>query len=980
MDTEISKEEQQRKDDAKKKIAKLVYEFKEDIVDSGKIKNYNEENVKMHFITPLFKALGWKMNDQNEVLYEENIYGKRADYLFILNGKKSLIVEAKQPNKSLALDTTSGISVAKQVISYAWHKQIPIAVATDFEELFVYHALTKPLNPAKNLMLIENKDFSLKFTEFIDKFELLWLLSRDSFEGGRLDKYLKKDAKKHKTVDKSILEDLVHIRNWLTKDVKKYNQDLPNEEIDEVVQKLIDRLIFIRSVEDRGLENRKDWLLSIVNDAKEQRLKKTIIAELREVFKHFDTVYNSKLFAKARIDDDIKISNEVLGKVIFGLYFGTASGRFRYEFDQISVDLLGSIYEQYLGMLLRSTEKRVKLEEGKSKRKKMGIYYTPQYIVDYIVRNTVGEYMKGKSLKEIEDIKILDPACGSGSFLQRAYDEVKEEVKRRIENGEKHNVYTELETVDGEKKLKLGQKQHIIVRNIHGVDLDEQAVEIAQLSLLLKLLEGESSSTKKKRLPMLRNNIQCGNSLIDDYEIAGDKAFKWESRFKDIMDNGGFDVIVGNPPYVRVQNLKYNEIDYYKNNFSSASKRTDIYLMFYEKAINILNNGGRVGFISSIQFINSEYGEGLRKLLLKNKIIEIIDFGDLPLFSNAVTYTGIFIIEKGKPSDFLYTHINSIDNIEYQITNNKRQKISINNLSEKMWVLQGNEVKKILNKINNNPKLNEIAIINTGCFTGKDESFFVDDELIKKEKLENDIIKPVILGKEPKRYILHIPKRKSIYPYQLVDGKTKIIEEKDLRKNYPNTFKYLQKHKKSLLSRRDSRVSFSESGRIWYSYTRKGLLDIFNKEKIIVGYITNTNNFCIDEHKNIYGVGRAFSISLNNPNYKLNYLLAILCSKLYLFLMKKECPIKKGGFFKISSAYLNELPIKKISPEQQKPFIKLANRMLDLNKQLQQEKSDSKRERLQQQIKDTDYEIDQRVYKLYGLTKEEIKIVEDNLK
>ncbi len=918
METEISQEELQRKEAARKKIAKLVYKFKEEIVDSGRIKNYNEENVKMHYITPLFKALGWKMNDHNEVLYEENIYGKRADYLFILNGKKSLIVEAKQSNKSLQLGTTSGTSVAKQVISYAWHKQIPIAVATDFEELFVYHALTKPLNPAKNLMLIENKDFSLKFTDFIDKFELLWLLSRDSFENSRLDKYLKKDAKKHKTVDKSILEDLVHIRNWLTKDVKKYNQDLPKDEIDEVVQKLIDRLIFIRSVEDRGLENRKDWLLSIINDAKEQRLRKTIIEELKEVFKHFDRVYNSKLFAKSRLDEDIRISNDILGKVIFGLYFGTASGRFRYEFDQISVDLLGSIYEQYLGMLLRSTEKRVKLEEGKSKRKKMGIYYTPQYIVDYIVKNTVGEYMKGKSLKEIEDIKILDPACGSGSFLQRAYDEVREEVKRRIEKGEDNGIFDELETVDGEKKLFLGQKQQVLLRNIHGVDLDEQAVEIAQLSLLLKLLEGESSSTKKKRLPMLRNNIQCGNSLIDDYEVAGDKAFKWESRFKDIMSEGGFDIIIGNPPYVRMNRIPANLRKYYKNNFDTAPQRFDLFSIFLEKSINLLKNKGKLGLILPDNLLTNDHFDILRKFILDTCVIEKVFRIGSGAFKDATVSTVVIILRKEEKESLKLK--NKIEFIKDKISTNIEQNNILNNELYRMIETIPLSFKDIVD-------LNEVFNISSGIqiWQNKKDADKHKNYLLGNKK--DDTYKKALIGKDISKYSLKFSNNFVLYD------------------------------KKKLERSREENI-------------------FLQNEKIVMKYIGNKLIATLDNEKH-YALKSVVMLYTKSNEFSIKYLLTLINSKLLQYIYDS----KLGEHYpRVNLSYVKSLPIRKISPEQQKSFIKLADRMLDLNKQLQQEKSDSKRERLQQQIKDTDYEIDQMVYKLYNLTPKEIKIVEESLK
>jgi hypothetical protein len=907
---QISKEERQRKEEARKKIAQLVYKFKQDIVDTGRIKNYNEEQTKVSFITPLFKALGWRMDDHHEVLYEETIFGKRADYLFRLNGKRSMIVEAKQPSRSLALGTISGDSVAKQVVSYAWHTQIPIAVATDFEELLVYHALTKPLTISKNLMLIENKDFSLKFTDFIDKFELLWLLSKDSFENNRLDKYLKKDAKKHKTVDKSILEDLVHFRNWLAKDIKKYNQNLAQEEIDEVVQKLIDRLIFIRSVEDRGLENRKDWLLSIVEDIKHQRLLKKVIVELRSVFEHFDNVYNSKLFAKSRIDKDVVVSDEILSKVVYGLYFGTGSGRFKYEFDKISVDLLGSIYEQYLGMLLRSTEKRIKLEEGKSKRKKMGIYYTPQYIVDYIVKNTIGEYMKGKSLKELEDIKILDPACGSGSFLQRAYDEVKEEVKRRIEKGETNGIFDELETVGDEKKLFLGQKQQVILRNIHGVDLDDQAVEIAQLSLLLKLLEGESSNTKKKRLPMLKNNIQCGNSLIDDYEVAGDKAFKWQSRFKDIVASGGFNIVIGNPPYGA--ELSKEHQTYLNKEYNIGS--TDTAILFIKEAFELLDTGGRLSFIVPKALCFSSNYKKIRAYI-KDYLEILIDCGKV--WREVKLEQVIFVLKKGRKSNSYSSGKLNGNTIEILGKIDKKDIDEFGFFLNSVSPEEVNLAKKIKSK---SIVLNDIGQNRRGAMLQK--------------SITNDGDYDVIGGAQVQRYGI-----------KGVKGRV---------------------HKTKL----DSDQAHINNNSILVQNIVAHIENPIDHIKIIASVVHDKNQIILDTIN---------QITLENK-YSPKYIWCILNSSFmnwyaYRFIFGKA--IRTMHF---DNAVTSRIPMRELSPEQQKPFIKLADRMLNLNKQLQEEKSDTKQDLIKRQIEQTDDAINQMIYKLYGLTEAEKKIIEDSLR
>ena len=939
------------KESAINEIKRLVEKYNRE-----KDKKYNEEATKNDFILPLFKILGWDVEDSNEVSKEENISGKRVDYGFRIDGIPKFFLEAKSFEEGLdgsRIVKGRKVTYAEQAINYAYYKGCNWAILINFKEIRVYDAWAKANTASFR--------FGLRIDTLLNDFDnSLYLLSKDAFEKGELDKRYSTKSRK-RPITEQLLTDFTTFRGMLSKDVYNLNKskNLTEEELDEAVQRLFDRLIFIRNCEDRELEPYD--LLSALRQWKESK-KGTLVSKVRGVFKYFDETYDSKIF-DLHLCDQVNISDDVLSDVITGLYT-TEDGSIFYDFSLIDADVLGNIYEQYLGHILSKTKERTKLTESKTKRKSEGIYYTPSYIVDYIVRNTVGDMIK-KRKTDVSKIKVLDPACGSGSFLIKTFDVLDEYYSKK--EGYKQNKL-DISGVGTTYSTKLS----ILKDNIFGVDLDKQAVDIAQLNLLLKVAE------KKRRLPILQKNIKNGNSLIDDPNLVGDKAFKWEKEFEEIMNNGGFDAIVGNPPYVRVQNLKYSEIDYFKNNYSSAFQRTDIYLMFYEKALKLLNVGGRIGFISSIQFINSEYGRGLRKLLLNNRIIEIIDFGDLPVFSDAVNYTGIFIIEKGKPKDFVYTKIESLDNIELQIKTTKREMIAVNKLSENIWVLESNRLKTILEKVHNNPKLADIALINTGCFTGEDEAYFVDDETIKKENLEQDIIKPVILGKEPKRYILLNPKRKAIYPYRLVNNKTEIIDEHDLEKNYPNILNHLKRYKKDLLTRKDSRVSFSESGKVWYSYTRKGLLDVFDRKKLIVGYITNTNNFCIDEQHYIFGVGRAFGIVLNSEEFDLNYLLGVLCSKLYYFLMKKECPIKKGGFFKISSDYLNNLPVRKVSLEEQKSVSKLVKSIMPLKFKLNElkDKQTDEKSKVEIDVKKIEDEINQLVYKIYKITEEEKKVIE----
>ena len=496
----------------KSEIQKLIEKF-ERVKAQGKYKTYNEENTKKDFILPLFRALGWNVDDSEEVKAEEKVSKKRVDYAFRINGVVKFYLEAKSLKEYL-----SDPKYAKQAIEYAWNKSVTWAILCNFEGIRVFNAEWKwdEKRPTRNSFL------DLRYNDFLDSsFQYLTWLSRESCEQGVLDKNAATLGKKTKKlpIDKQLLADFTEYRNILTKDILKYNQskNLSQDNLDEIVQRILDRLIFIRTCEDKDIESEKlESSVRMYGDTEEKLYK-----ELNKKFREYDEGYDSKLF-REHLCEDVIISNDTLKQVILGTYQTRDLG-VAYDFSAIGADVLGNIYEQYLGHILKKTPQRAKLTNGKTHRKEQGIYYTPTYIVDYIVRNTIGEKLKQRKIK-VDELKILDTACGSGSFLLKAFDVICEHITKK----EGTTLQTKFEDVSGGKLLK--RKTELLKNCIFGVDLDSQAVEITQLNLLLKLAE------KRHRLPTLQENIKCGNSLIDDSAVAGDKAFKWKEQFKEIID------------------------------------------------------------------------------------------------------------------------------------------------------------------------------------------------------------------------------------------------------------------------------------------------------------------------------------------------------------------------------------------------------------------------------------------------------------
>src|SRR3989338_8290865 len=563
------------KEQALAKLKELVETFSSASKNKEYINAQNEEWVKWNYIEPLLEILGWKRGDIEK---EYRVLKGRADYLLKIGNEEVLVVEAKKV--SVPLSEEEG----RQAVSYAYHRKIKFAILTNFKEVRVYHALSNIRNIDRNLLKFESGGyFRFTFDQFLNNFDKLYFLSRESIEKKELNKLLsRKDEKEAKSIDESILDDLLEIREWLSKDLKKLRAHLTKEQIDEIVQILVDRLIFMRSVEDRGLEER-DFLLKMVKDFQEGRTDKRLWESLKIKFKIFDKEYNSKLFSEGLLEKE------------------------------------GFFDEQYLGTIISGTEKRVKLDSASGKRKKMGIYYTPSYIVDYIVKNTVYEYIKDKSIDEILEINIVDPACGSGSFLIKAFECVCNVIEEKLKKGERGKA---LSFRDYSERLSLGQKATILTSCIYGVDLDEKAVELAQLNLLLKILEEETRETRKRILPNMKDNIKCGNSLIDDSRIAGDKAFNWPAQFPEAFRKGGYDVIIGNPPYGA--DLGEKDRNWLEEKYGTGN--TDTAVLFMKLVKNILKEKGINGFIIPKPFVYSSTWDKIRRELLEG-LMEVVDCG-----------------------------------------------------------------------------------------------------------------------------------------------------------------------------------------------------------------------------------------------------------------------------------------------------------------------------------------------------------------
>ena len=809
--------------EALKQISDLVERFQRNI-EAYHSPVYNETQLRREFVDPFFEALGWDVMNKagyaeqyKDVIHEDAIKiagaTKAPDYCFRIGGVRKFFLETKKPS----IDIKGQIDPAYQLRRYAWSAKLPLSILTDFEELAIYDCRLRP-RPTDKPSIGRIRFYS--YSQYIDSFEEVYnLLSKESVLKGSFDKFAESERQKRGTteVDAEFLNEIESWREALAKNIALKNPRLTVPELNFAVQLTIDRIIFLRMCEDRGIEH-YGQIQNLLNGTNTYR-------RLREIFYHADDKYNSGLFdfKTDRLTPEIKIDDKPLKDTFKNLYYPESP----YEFSVLGADILGHVYEQFLGKVIRLTEgHRAKVEEKPEVRKAGGVYYTPTYIVDYIVKNTVGKLCEGKTPRQIGSLRILDPACGSGSFLLGAYHYLLDYHRDWYQkDGPQKHTKEIYQGRGGQWYLTIQEKKRILLNNIYGVDIDPQAVEVTKLSLLLKVLEGENQDTlerqmklfKERALPDLGTNIKCGNSLIgsdfyqdkqmnllDSEETYRINPFDWEKEFPEIMKRGGFDTVIGNPPYIRIQTMKEwaaSEVEIYKDLYTSASRGNyDIYVVFVERGLSLLNKSGRLGFILPHKFFNAQYGEGLRGLLAKGKhLSEVVHFGDQQVFAGATNYTCLLFLDKAGSKQ---CHFIKVDNLTgWRINGDSTEgKIPATKITTSEWNFTVGKAADLFEKLNEIPvKLGDIAgRIFQGLVTGADPVFILSDHSKGKylseatqqlHRIESDLMHPLCKGSlNIRRYHVSELTKSILFPYKYVQGKAELLTAKELAESYPHAW------------------------------------------------------------------------------------------------------------------------------------------------------------------------------------------------
>jgi type I restriction-modification system DNA methylase subunit len=759
------------------------------------------------------------------------------------------------------------------------------------------------------------------------------------------------------------------------------------EQVDEIIQKLFNRLIFIRTAEDRGIEEK--GLLALLHQWKTAGAKGKLFDALRQLFKEYDGFYDSELFDQKLqhlLDNpEIFIENDVIESIILGLYEIPGSMA-NYNFNDIDADVLGAVYEQYLGhvaevMKQRAKEAQIKMDLGafsktytltdkKERRKEHGIYYTPKFITDYIVRETVGRFLQENAgyRDKFHNIKILDPACGSGSFLIRAYDELLKYYANELKK-----------PVD---KLDQWERLPILTNSIFGVDLDKQAMEITRLNLLLRSL------AHREPLPFLGNNIKQGNSLVSgtDSELEqylganwqNQHPFEWQNEFSDVMAKGGFDVVIGNPPYIRQEQLSEFK-PLWQKNFECYDGVADIYVYFFERGIKLLKEGGYLAYISSNKYFRSGYGKKLRDFLRTNSSInQIVDFCELPIFT-AANDTCVTLLRKKAPSqsDKVTVVVIKTEADLYQIPQTIAQhgtRINQTNLKSEGWTFEGTEGRNLITKITKKGTNLGIYVNNRfydGIKTGFNKAFVID-EMTRKQLIEEDdrcaeIVKPWLDGHDILRWypafdnkflIEMISSSNHRWPWSAV--KTEADGEKIFQETYPALAEYFSQFKAELKQRVDQ-------GQFWWELRACSYWNEFDVPKIVFNETSKELHAFIDQES--LRINKTGFIIISEEN---EYLLGIINSRLMDYYYRTCFPTWgdpwKGGRVQFRKDRMILLPIIQADDSMKGEIVNRVKRIIAVKK-LDHNAN----------INALEQEINHLAYDLYGLTPDEVSMVEQSI-
>lgn len=972
---------------------------------------YNETELRVDFVNPLFKSLGWDVDNEaglpqhlREVTHEATVLveqggrkrRKKPDYSFRIGTELLFYLETKKP----FIDITRDGAPAFQLRRYGWSGNLKISVLTNYTDLYIYDCSVRPLetDDVKTALIAH-----YSYTEYEEKFdEIYGLLSKEAVLSGAFSARFEKirGAFKREPFDQYFLNQIKEWRLLLGRNIRENNPDIDEETLNISVQRILNRIIFLRICEDRSFEQY-------------ETLKKIETYDsLKQLFIAADRKYDSGLFAVLE-EDRIAVSDSILLRIFRDLYYPNNS----YEFSAVDPFIIGQIYELFLEEKLMAVDGGLVTSVRKPEAvDSQGAVNTPKNITDMIVEQTLTELFSGKKIEETREIRIADICCGSGNFLLSAYEYIINYYIDWFISHDRENALRSgrLLVVPGTDTFRLSyeMRRSILVNNIWGVDIDPLAVEVAKFSLFLKLMEDTGAEeidayirlSHERALPQLDNHIKNGNSLVGssytqydskifdrEGELEQLRMFDWETEF----GKDGFDAIIGNPPYIRVQNMVHyspREYGFYKSPFSgyqtADSELLDKYYLFIERAFGLLKENGTVGYIVPHKFMNIQSGSALRHYLSSpNKIKRIIHLGTHQVFKNRSTYTCILVLGKPAADSFEIAFVQdwnrflSDHRAEYET-------YSADALGDKPWVFMPRQITERLSKKQENcSPLSDLARIFVGVQTSNDKVYVVTpdhedngyvyfhDKNGTERKVEKGILRKSIYDARIQKYREIIPNSYIIFPYRNENGRPKLIGLDVMKEKYPNALSYLAAFREELDLRSMTQPRSEEN---WYAYGRsQSLARFIGKEHLIWPVLSLDANYVYDDEQVVFtggGNGPFYGIEMKpGTEESIFYVQAVLNHWLMELLVRKGASTFRGGYYSHGKQFVSTLPILRIdfSDKAQKAahdaVVEKVHQIERLNRRMDDARNSTAKRSVQRAVETAQTELEAMVDSLYGV-------------
>ncbi|MFZ6762213.1 Eco57I restriction-modification methylase domain-containing protein [Pseudoroseomonas sp. WGS1072] len=939
---------------ARARVATLVEGFRRNEVDYLRA-GYNETQARTDFITPLLEAFGWDVHNSaghptglREVVEEATVdvgderLSKKPDYELRLARQRKLFVEAKKP--SVRIDRNR--DAAFQTRRYGYSASLPIAVLTNFHQLAVYDCVPRPAQTDEAHVA---RILHVGYAEFETRFDELWpLLSRAAVYSGDFDRRFAVDVTRHgaEQFDDFFLRQVRSWRERLAADIHARTPGLSPHELTYVVQLFLSRIVFLRICEDREIE-RYETLRQLPGTGTFDAL----VAELRRA----DGFYNSGLF---RLIDDarlgVRISDDVLAGIIAELYYPQSP----YTFAVVETEVLGEIYEQFLGEVITVEAGAVRIVSKPEVREAGGVVPTPRYVADTIVQRTLGPALAGKAPADLKTFTVADMCCGSGIFLLAAYEFLLDHYQAWYvaDGATRHAGTTIYEAAGGQWRLLFEEKRRILLAHIRGVDIDANAVEVARFSLLLKLIEGETgealrdyvANRRRPALPALDTVLRPGNSLVSAAEwvaVRGAMApvllekvnpFSWSDEFPTEMARGGFDAIVGNPPYIRIQTMMAyspEEATYYQDARSpyrtARQDNFDKYALFVERALTLLRPSGRLGVIVPHKFMTIQAGRAIRELIAVSRSLEqVVHFGVQQVFGRqASNYTCVLVLDRRGGHAVRVERVEALEAWRYgmpgQVTT-----VPVAELGAEAWQFADTATRDLFARVRaaHPAELDHFAEIFVGVQTSADGVYIFKaaaeaDAAVTLQwdgrdwPIERGVLRPCMLDAQLFPYRRAQANRWMIFPYDLVPGprrtEARLIQPDEMKRRYPGCWAYLSARRTEL--ERRSVTGGAEGTRQFYQFGRSQSLTKFDTPKIILPILSLEARYAYDE-ANITVTGGG-----NGPYYMIRprpgaresnaFLLAILHHPLCEAMVRTNTSTFRGGYYSHGKQFIERLPV-----------------------------------------------------------------------